>query len=911
MRWQESAAQQQQAPTAPPSWMCGTYRSRALLERLPASWAGGQCVPLFGCSLHLHSSVFGLLRKGVPICPRQVFHRNPRPVSSIARLHERQASRISVSVHDTPAATHAAVSASNLQLGHGLLLRAAALAQALAEEQEQAAAAAAAAEDAAATRAENGGVSRSASAAALLTPEPSMEGAVVEIASSRQTPPAGGEESPQPAAVAQQVQESAVDGQPQQAAAAAGEAVQPPAVDQLEQQHGQQQGQPGGPPDPSGQSATAAGKLAGLYAASTGSRASMAAEEEQLGQQPASLPSQPQAEQPTEQHLQHAALQPPPASSSAVSSDARAVAASPGSPPPQAAAAAAPAGADAAEAEQAALPAAPAPAPSKPVYTSIQLSDIRLVLRYQPVLHPAGGAGGGSQHGAGGSGIPAAVHDFLSVHQDLLALDVPLLRLQLPLDPAGLVEAAAAAARNNGRGAGAAATEGRSPPTSMLPSAAASGGSSPLAASSPRTGGSRSRGGSWRELSLAPLACSPGLAAEASSPSPVRQQPSQLQAPSEQQVLVEAGRLTLSAAAVGYARHAMLPVLQLPSLRLACSMSGSSSSGGGVQPVRHSRSASAASAPMWPGGSSAPAAAAAVAYQLEVSALDIGLHPSQLSMLAAAAQICEHELALLGREPQEGPGTDSESAVTSLSGTLERQQSTARTLMPAVQPQQPPPLQQQGASPSPQPPAGAPAAGRRESQESAASGPAAAAGEAGGASPQHAQQEAAAAEPAAADVEGGAEDGSAPAPPQLAMPQWRLEAAIGCIGLSILGSTASSTCLKVEWHGLRASCAACGSAGSAAAAVPGQAGSVPAHRQRSSSWDGSLQPEAWEGAHEVQLSWRQLAVHVLEPRPAYQHPSLSPFAFAAAIVADAQRSRWAQAAAVRVDEQCVSHIPCL
>lgn len=408
-----------------------------------------------------------------------------------------------------------------------------------------------------------------------------------------------------------------------------------------------------------------------------------------------------------------------------------------------------------------------------------------------------------------------------------------------------------------------------------------------MAASSPRMGGSRSHGGSWRELSLAPFACSPELAAEASSPSPIRQQPSQLQAPSEQQVLVEASRVTLSAAAVGYARHAMLPVLQLPSLRLACSTS-SSCSGSSSHPVRHGRAASWASAAGWPGAGSPEVTAAtlpspaatAVAYQLDVSAVDIGLHPSQLSMLTAAVQICEHELALLGREPQEGAGTDSESAVTSLSGTLERQQSTARTLAPAAQQQQ-----QQQVSPLPQRPVGQPA-GRRESQESVASGlAAAAAGAADAASPQHAQQGVAADADVAEAGAGGSAGGASAAPvPAAAMPQWRLEAAIGCVGVSILGATASSTCLKIEWHGLRAAYAAAG--------LPGQADGKPGHCRRSSLGGSSLQAPAWEAAHDVQLSWRQLALHVLEPRPAYQHPSLSPFAFAAAIVADAQRSRW-------------------
>ena len=129
---------------------------------------------------------------------------------------------------------------------------------------------------------------------------------------------------------------------------------------------------------------------------------------------------------------------------------------------------------------------------------------------------------------------------------------------------------------------------------------------------------------------------------------------------------------------------------------------------------------------------------------------------------------------------------------------------------------------------------------------------------------------------------------------QPAMPRWRLEAALDCIGLSILGATASSSCLKLEWHGLRAAYAAGGSPTGAPPCSPEQPGSGACRRRRSSSSEGGgLAGAAGQQAHELQLSWHQLALHVLEPRLSYQHPSFSPFAFAAAVVADAQRSRWA------------------
>ena len=53
------------------------------------------------------------------------------------RLHDRQGTHISVTVRDTPTSTRVAATASNMIIGHGLLLRLAALGEAIAADQQQ------------------------------------------------------------------------------------------------------------------------------------------------------------------------------------------------------------------------------------------------------------------------------------------------------------------------------------------------------------------------------------------------------------------------------------------------------------------------------------------------------------------------------------------------------------------------------------------------------------------------------------------------------------------------------------------------------------------------------------------------------------------------------------------------------
>ena len=440
--------------------------------------------------------------------------------------------------------------------------------------------------------------------------------------------------------------------------------------------------------------------------------------------------------------------------------------------------------------QQAAAAAAPPPLPSKQTLTSIQLTDCRLVLRYQPGLHPAGSGNGG------GSGIPAATHDFLSIHQDLVALDVPLLRLQLPLDPASL---SAAATRE------AAAVERSTRGTEQAASPAGGSSSTTPAGGSPATVSS-SGSSNWQDSPSVAPSSSTGAASR-----PLGQQQQQQQ----QQVLAEASRLTLSVASVGYARHAMLPLLQLPSLRLACTTSA------------------------------APSCASAAAYQLDVAALDIGLHPSQLSMLTSAVQLCQHELAVLGREPPDS-SADTESMVTSASGAGEQQPLLRR---PVSAPLRPAAAALAGGSPSAHAAAGAEATPRDTC-------------------PQPGDPD------AGTPGRGSLEQVAAPSQQ---LPQWRLEAAVDIIGLSLLGLAPSSSCLKLEWQGLRAAYAA----GGGPTPQPGKLGSSTAGCE-------AVQQQ------ELMLSWQQVSLHVLTPHLSYTHPGITPFACAAAFAAGGSHRRGSQ-----------------
>ena len=640
----------------------------------------------------------------------------------VCRLHERQATHISVTVRDSSAATATSVSASNLLLGHGLLLRLAALAEASDE------------------------------AAALEQQEGEREQAVgQELGPSQQAAP-----QPSPAAspqrqaleqLRQRLEDSAASSE---VAAASGAAAVAPA--------------------PAGDQEQAACQAVEEPAASAEQEAEAAngtlSAESSEGSTGSSVSVQRQPQQKQQQQKQEEPL----GSHQSLAADTEQL--------------------HAAAAAAAALP----PPPAKQTLTSIQLADCRLVLRYQPGLHP-GGSGGGS-------GIPAATHDFLSIHQDLVALDVPLLRLQLPLDPASLSAAAEAAAAAAERSAGG-SEQAVSP-------AGGSSGVTP-AGGSPATVTS-SGSSTWQDSPSVAPSSSTGAA-----PRPLGQQ-------QEQQVLAEASRLTLSVASVGYARHAMLPLLQLPSLRLACSTSAPPSA--------------------------RAAAGAVVAYRLDVAALDIGLHPSQLSMLTSAVQLCQHELALLGREPPDS-SADTESMVTSASGAGEQQQPLLRR--PVSAPLRPAAAALAGGSPSAQAAAAAAAA------EATPRGPYPQPGGPGAATP-------------------GSSSPEQEVAPSQRLPQWRLEAAVDSIGVSLLGLAPSSSCLKLEWQELRAAYAAGGSV----ALQPGKLGSSAAGL------------EAGQQQQELQLSWQQLSLHVLTPHLSYTHPGITPFAFAAAFAAGGTHRRGSQ-----------------
>ncbi len=763
---------------------------------------------------------------------------------------------MSLLIEDSPALTRTAVAASNLLIGHGLLLRLAALAEALTQQQHEAAALAAAA----ANGAQAGGLLASSGSGDLLDSDlpPHAEASLapeqqhgqqggeqgsVAVAGSEQ--PAAAEDSVElhpapngdvcqqpasPADVRPQQPGTPAEGEAQPAVAAADAALQPPVAVGAQQAHPSSgEDEPPGLP---------------VHAASPGSSALQQAQQAEQAQQ-----QQQEQQQPQQQHSPVAAV----AAATQLQQDPR----------------------------DQALPVHVAPlqaGPDKPVLTSIQLSDCRLVLRYQPGMHPSAASGDGSGHGgassglAAGAGIPAATHDFLSVHSDLLAVDVPLLHLQLPLDPEGLVavaQAEAAVGSTNRRIVGATPT-----PRS---SASSSGGPSP-------PGGSSSSG--WGEASLA---AAPPAASQASIQMELAEQ--------AQQVLAEARRLSVFVAAVGQPRHVMLPLLQLPSLRLACTTRRRPGSRGSAARQRFGSASLAALADQGHAAGSPEAA-----YRLEVACVDLGLHPSQLSMLTSAAQLCQYELAVLGREPAgSGSGGDAESIITVTSAgafELQRQAAVAATVeaarLAAAAAQQ----RQAGGQP------GAPAAANMAlpAEPSSRGSPAATPGR--GTTPRPSAETTpavAAAVAAAAELGSALPQAALTEPAPWAQPQWRLEASIGCLGISLLGATPSSSCLKLEWRDVQASaeslpwdveCMA------AARSSPLQqpSGSAKSSASSPAAPDSSSRaPGAAAAPGEqlsLQLSWRQLSLHVLHPRLAYTHPALTPFAFAAALAGD-ERGRCA------------------
>ena len=253
-------------------------------------------------------------------------------------------------------------------------------------------------------------------------------------------------------------------------------------------------------------------------------------------------------------------------------------------------------------------------------------------------------------------------------------------------------------------------------------------------------------------------------------------------------------------------------------------------------------------------------------------------------MLTSAAQLCQYELAVLAREPADASqGGDAESMSVSLTitsaGALEQQ------------------LQQQAA-------AAAVAAHQRRQQRQqqlgSAQQQAASAGERPGTS-------LAAATPGPRTARDGSAGGTpqqvAGGPPAASPPQWRLDAAIGCIGVSLLGATPSSSCLKLEWQDLRASASAggllpgaAGAAGAAGGALnpAGSTGSSPVHPGLGGGSPAGSQSSARaqpEGELSLRLSWRQLALHAMHPRLPYTHPGLTPFAFAAGLASDLRQER--------------------
>lgn len=207
-------------------------------------------------------------------------------------------------------------------------------------------------------------------------------------------------------------------------------------------------------------------------------------------------------------------------------------------------------------------------------HLSIDLHDCRILWKFQ-------------QAASAGCHMPAALHDFLLLHEDIATLELPHFYLQLPL----LMEASSSSrgphpseASMQTAVSAAPSSSGASTPGTHTPSSAGGGGGG---GSTPRD--SNSTGGG-------PL-------------------------PSPGSKVIFARGLCLNVATVGYPGRPVLPLLQVPLLTLGPS-SDSIIIGTGLQKL-----------------------------QLSVPTLDLGVHPSHFTTAAAAWQLLQQELALVARDP--------------------------------------------------------------------------------------------------------------------------------------------------------------------------------------------------------------------------------------------------------------------
>lgn len=132
----------------------------------------------------------------------------------------------------------------------------------------------------------------------------------------------------------------------------------------------------------------------------------------------------------------------------------------------------------------------------------------------------------------------------------------------------------------------------------------------------------------------------------------------------------------------------------------------------------------------------------------------------------------------------------------------------------------------------------------------------------------------------------------AAAPARPAAQLWQFDASVGLVALSLLGSTPSSSCLKLEWHELQCSVSNCGSSSSASGGGGSSSSSGSAGGRSMPNGTPSFPPYAapQEEAEPVpgllagRASWREVSVHVLLPRARQLAPALpTPFAVAAAL----------------------------
>jgi len=392
---------------------------------------------------------------------------------------------------------------------------------------------------------------------------------------------------------------------------------------------------------------------------------------------------------------------------------------------------------------------------------SLELHDCRIVWKFQQAVASVTGCR-----------LPAALHDFLSLHEDIACLEVPYFFIKLPLmsiedDVVDGIVSDAAASTSDGMH------------------------------------NSNNNGGHVHPLSqstVLPMSSSPFIdpfeteltSPRARAPIGAFSEGIRSQSSVNTDTCIRAEGLCLNVATVGYPGRPMLPVLQLPLLALAPDATEGSRRIGRREKESFTTRR----------------------LKVDLPSVDVGVHPSHFTTATAAWKLLQQELALLNRDFAEANNTGTflffSTCASWLSCVSKMSSSIADFSIPQCSLSDGESIISCTTS----------AAAQDAIQPTTTLSPTAIA----------ASRDRPADQPAAHGAALFQSVSSSPeqmtTPSSFASSPWLVDISIGVLGVSVVGSMPSSTCLKIEWHDI---CAHLSGTNSASSGRPSVAASLAWH----------------------------------------------------------------------------------